>query len=84
MKLINIGFGNMVSAGRVVAVVSPDSAPVKRLIKEARERGSFAQCLHHAVLAGACRTGNYKQIFIIRHGTVPPLLSLCSPALPRG
>ena len=39
MKLINIGFGNMVSAGRVVAVVSPDSAPVKRLIKEARERG---------------------------------------------
>ena len=36
MKLINIGFGNMVSAGRVVAVVSPDSAPVKRLIKEAR------------------------------------------------
>ena len=39
MKLINIGLGNMVSAGRVLAVVSPDSAPVKRLIKEARERG---------------------------------------------
>ena len=39
MKLINIGLGNMISAGRVVAVVSPDSAPVKRLIKEARERG---------------------------------------------
>ena len=37
MKLINIGFGNLVSAGRVV--VSPDSAPVKRLVKEARERG---------------------------------------------
>ena len=32
MKLINIGFGNLVSAGRVVAVVSPDSAPVKRLV----------------------------------------------------
>ena len=42
MKLINIGFGNLVSAGRVVAVVSPDSAPVKRLVKEARERGSAA------------------------------------------
>ena len=40
MKLINIGFGNLVSAGRVVAVVSPDSAPVKRLVKEARERGT--------------------------------------------
>ena len=42
MKLINIGFGNMVSAGRVVAVVSPDSAPVKRLVKEARERGTVS------------------------------------------
>ena len=38
MKLINIGFGNMVSAQRVVAIVSPDSAPVKRLGQEARER----------------------------------------------
>lgn len=39
MKLIDIGFGNMVSARRVVAIVSPDSAPVKRLGQEARERG---------------------------------------------
>ena len=39
MKLINIGFGNMVSAQRVVAIVSPESAPVKRLGQEARERG---------------------------------------------
>ena len=39
MKLINIGFGSMVSAQRVVAIVSPDSAPVKRLGQEARERG---------------------------------------------
>ena len=39
MKLINIGFGNMVSAERVVAIVSPDSAPVKRLGQEARDRG---------------------------------------------
>ena len=39
MKLVNIGFGNMISAARLVAVVSPDSAPVKRLVKEARERG---------------------------------------------
>ena len=39
MKLINIGFGNLVSAGRVVAVVSPDSAPIKRMIQEAKERG---------------------------------------------
>ncbi len=39
MKLVNIGFGSMVSAQRVVAIVSPESAPVKRLGQEARERG---------------------------------------------
>lgn len=39
MKFINVGFGNMVAADRVVALVSPDSAPVKRLITEAREAG---------------------------------------------
>jgi len=38
MKLINIGFGNMVSTSRLVAIVSPDSAPIKRIIQEARER----------------------------------------------
>ena len=39
MKFINIGFGNMVSAGRIVAIASPDSAPVKRLVQAAREDG---------------------------------------------
>ena len=39
MKLINIGFGNLVSAQRLVAIVSPDSAPIKRMVQEARERG---------------------------------------------
>jgi regulator of extracellular matrix RemA (YlzA/DUF370 family) len=39
MKLINNGFGNMVSAQRLLTVISPDSAPVKRLIQEARDRG---------------------------------------------
>lgn len=38
MKLINIGFGNMVSAGRLIAIVSPESAPIKRMIQEARDR----------------------------------------------
>jgi len=38
MKLINIGFGNMVSAGRIVAIVSPESAPIKRIISDAREK----------------------------------------------
>jgi len=39
MKLINIGFGSMISAHRLLAVVSPDSAPVKRVVQEAKERG---------------------------------------------
>lgn len=39
MKLINIGFGSMVSQERVVAIVGPDSAPIKRMIQESRERG---------------------------------------------
>ena len=39
MKLLNIGFGNMVSTDRLVAIVSPDSAPIKRMIQEGRDRG---------------------------------------------
>lgn len=41
MKLINIGFGNMVSANRLVAIVSPESAPIKRVIQDARESGTL-------------------------------------------
>ncbi len=39
MKLISIGFGNMVSAERIISVVSPDSAPIKRMIQDVREKG---------------------------------------------
>lgn len=38
MKLINVGFGNIVAANRIIAIVSPESAPIKRIIQEARER----------------------------------------------
>ncbi len=41
MKLINIGFGNMINAQRLVAIVSPDSAPIKRIIQECKERGTL-------------------------------------------
>ncbi|OLP16854.1 hypothetical protein BST81_19355 [Leptolyngbya sp. 'hensonii'] len=41
IKLINIGFGNIVSANRVVAIVSPESAPIKRVISDARDRGQL-------------------------------------------
>ena len=40
MKLINIGFGNMVAANRIIAIVSPDSAPVKRMVQKAKEDGT--------------------------------------------
>ena len=46
MKLINIGFGNMVSAERIVAIVSPESAPIKRLIGEAKEGGNLIDATH--------------------------------------
>ena len=39
MKLINIGFGNMVSASRIITIVSPESAPIKRIIQDARDNG---------------------------------------------
>ena len=39
MKLINIGFGNMISANRLITIVSPESAPIKRIIQEAKDNG---------------------------------------------
>ena len=41
MKLLNIGFGNMVSASRLVAIVSPESAPIKRIMQDAKEQGTL-------------------------------------------
>ena len=51
MKLINIGFGNMISAGRLVAIVSPDSAPIKRMVQEARDRSVLIMDNDHLVLS---------------------------------
>ncbi|MCI5683420.1 MAG: DUF370 domain-containing protein [Eubacteriales bacterium] len=41
MKLVNIGFGNVVAAGRIVAIVSPDSSPIKRIIQDAKEKATL-------------------------------------------
>lgn len=46
MKLINIGFGNIVSANRIVAIVSPESAPIKRIISDSRERGQLVDATY--------------------------------------
>lgn len=46
MKLVNIGFGNMISASRLVAIVSPESAPIKRMVQEAKEKGTLIDATH--------------------------------------
>ncbi len=46
MKLINIGFGNLVNANRLVAIVSPESAPIKRIIQDSKERGMLIDATH--------------------------------------
>lgn len=46
MQLVNIGFGNMVSASRIIAIISPESAPIKRIIQEAKERGTLIDATH--------------------------------------
>ena len=46
MKLINIGFGNMVSASRIIAIVSPESAPIKRIISDSREKGQLVDATY--------------------------------------
>lgn len=46
MKFINIGFGNMVLADRIIAIVSPESAPIKRIVTEARDRGALVDATY--------------------------------------
>ena len=46
MKLINIGFGNMVSSGRILTIVSPESAPIKRIVQEAKDRSMLVDATY--------------------------------------
>ena len=46
MKLINIGFGNIISADRLIAIVSPESAPIKRIIQDARDNGKLVDATY--------------------------------------
>ncbi len=46
MKLINIGFGNMVAAARIIAIVSPESAPIKRIIQDVRDKGMLVDATY--------------------------------------
>ena len=46
MKLINIGFGNIVAANRIISIISPESAPIKRIIQEARDKGMLVDATY--------------------------------------
>jgi regulator of extracellular matrix RemA (YlzA/DUF370 family) len=46
LKLVNIGFGNVISANRIVAIVKPESAPIKRIINEARDQGKLVDATY--------------------------------------
>ena len=62
MKLVNIGFGNMVAAGRMVAIVSPESAPIKRIIQDAKERGVLIDATHGRRTRAVIITDSYHII----------------------
>ena len=71
MKLIGIGFGNLVSAERIISIVSPESAPIKRMIQDARERG---------LLIDASFGRSHRAAPTMDRGTVP--LSALTPDHP--
>ena len=73
MKLINIGYGNMVSSARLVAIVGPESAPIKRVVSDTRERGSLVDATYGR------RT---KAVLIMDSGHV--ILSAVSPEAVAG
>ena len=68
MKLIGIGYGNLVSSERIISIISPDSAPIKRMIQDARERG---------MLIDASFGRSTKAVLIMDSGNV--ILSALSP-----
>jgi len=68
VKLINIGFGNIVSAGRIIAIISPDSAPVKRIISDAREK---------SLLIDATYGRRTRSVIVIDNGSL--ILSALQP-----
>ena len=58
IKLINIGFGNIVSANRLITIVSPESAPIKRIIQEARQKGNLVDATYGRRTSSS---NNYRQ-----------------------
>ena len=74
MRLINIGFGNMVAAGRLVAIVSPESAPIKRIIQEAKDRGNLIDATYFS-----CSGGRTEDAVAVWGTDIPYLQTVESP-----
>ena len=68
VKLVNIGFGNIISAGRIISITSPDSAPAKRIIQEAREKSRLVDASHGRRTRAVIVTVSYT------HLTLPTIL----------
>ena len=66
MKLLNIGFGNMVNADRIIGIVSPDSAPIKRLVQDAREKGALIDASYGRRTQG-CAYHGLRPCHFVRH-----------------
>ena len=62
IKLINIGFGNIVNANRLIAIVSPESAPIKRIIQEARDRGMLIDATYGRRTRAVIITDSYHVV----------------------
>ena len=75
MKLINIGFGNMVNAERVVAVVSPESAPIKRIIREAEDKGNLINATYGRTRAVIVTDSDHIVLSALQTETVSGRLS---------
>ena len=70
-KLIHIGFGNIVNAGKIIAIVSPDSAPVKRMVQKAKEEGTVIDAI--APASSTLSTGTIILISV-QFSIIPPLI----------
>jgi regulator of extracellular matrix RemA (YlzA/DUF370 family) len=84
-KLVNIGFGNIVAANRIVAIVSPDSAPIKRIIQEARENGSLIDATYgRRTRAVVITDSGHVLLSAVQPETVAHRLSIREPAEEAG
>ena len=80
IKLINIGFGNIVAANRIISIISPESAPIKRIIQEARDNGTLIDATYWRRTRAVMVTDSGH---IILSAVQPDLLHLLRKSFPK-